>query len=313
MPLRRRLYSIIEHDEADTGPSYWINIALIVLIALNVLAVIMETVEPVYAAYALWFDAFDTFSVIVFSVEYVIRVWTSVESRKFAGRGGRLRYMLTPMAVIDLLAILPFYLGLIFGADLRILRALRLLRVFKLTRYSSAMNMLLDVLKEEAGPLAACFFILFILLVVTASGAYLVERDLQPDDFGSIPDAMWWALVTLTTVGYGDVTPLTLVGRIFGGAVTVIGVGMAALPAGILASGVSDHLHRRRDDLRLQFRKALQDGVIDDEEEHELEELRKRLGLSREVAGQIRTDVMSEEHSGGDLCTCPHCGTRFRG
>ncbi len=309
MSNTRRAIAKFFHEENEVyGFAWWIDFALIVLIALNVAAVILETVDPIYHAYKIWFDLFDLFSVLVFTIEYVARVWTIVEDERFSdGWRGRIRYMMTPMAIIDLLAILPFYFSLFIDADLRILRALRLLRVFKLTRYSSAMTMLLDVLQEEAKTLFACFFILFILLIITSTGAYLVEQAVQPDVFGSIPDSMWWALVTLTTVGYGDVTPVTPLGRIFGGIVTIIGVGMAALPAGILASGLADQLHVRRDDLRRQFREALEDGVICDQEEYELEELRKKLGISRKSADTIRQEIMVQQ-ADKTINQCPHCG-----
>ena len=130
--------------------------------------------------------------------------------------------------------------------DLRFLRVIRLLRIFKLTRYSGAMNLVLSVFKEEASAFFAAFFVLLMLLILASSGIYLLEHEVQPDNFGTIPDAMWWAMATLTTVGYGDVVPITPIGKLFGGFITIIGMGMVALPAGILASGFADQVHRRR-------------------------------------------------------------------
>ena len=141
--------------------------------------------------------------------------------------------------------------------------------------------------------------------------AYIVEHKAQPDDFGSIPAAMWWAIVTLTTVGYGDVTPITPLGRVFGGLATLIGIGVAALPAGILASGLNAHLHRRRDMLRDQFRLALQDGRIDPREAAAIEEMRREMGLTPLEAQSIRTDVLLHQRQVQD-CTCPECGHRFQ-
>ncbi len=231
-----------------------------------------------------------------------------VEDEQYTGEPlARLKYAATPLALIDLIAILPFYLTLFFTIDLRFLRILRLLRIFKLTRYSSAMTMLLDVIREESSSFFAGFFILIVLLVLAASGAYLVEHDVQPDKFGSIPEAMWWAMATLTTVGYGDVTPVTGWGKLFGACVTVIGIGMAALPAGILASGLADHLRRRREVLGWEFRQALEDGVIDEEEEEELERLRKNLGLSRNAAQDIRAQ-MQKDRASPHPRFCPRCG-----
>jgi len=308
---RAHVYQLLKPREYNERTfAWWFEFGLIALISLNVIAVLLATVEPLFQRYETAFYVFEVFSVTMFTLEYLARVWSCVEEQTYQpGWRGRLRYMATPMAIIDLLAILPFYLSIFITADLRILRALRLLRVFKLTRYSSAMSLLLNVLKEEASTLLACFFILFILLIIASSGAYLVEHRAQPDHFGSIPATMWWALVTLTTVGYGDVTPITPIGRIFGGMVTIIGVGVAALPAGILASGLNDQLHRRRDDLRDNLKVALEGGVIDANDESELEALRKKLGISLDIAQQIRDEVSSSQQK--KKCTCPYCGKRF--
>jgi len=226
-----------------------LDLSLAALILLNVVAAILETVPAIEARFGKALYAFDLFSVAVFTVEYAVRVLLCPDdpSGRFSRPvAGRLRYMATPMAVVDLLAILPFYLGAFAAVDLRFLRVLRLFRVFKLTRYSAAMAILLSVLRQEAASFGAALFILAVVLVLAASGMYLVEHDEQPEAFGSIPAAMWWAVATLTTVGYGDVTPATGMGKLFGAVVTVVGIGMVALPAGILASAFSDRLRRRR-------------------------------------------------------------------
>lgn len=311
--LRRTLWQLLEHPEHSGGWARAVEIGLIVLIALNVLAVMLETIPEYHARYKLAFDLFETVSIVVFSVEYLARLWVAPEAHP-ALRAGRVRwrYLRSPMALIDLMAILPSLLAFVVPFDLRTLRVFRLLRVFKLTRYSSAMAMLLTVLQEEARSFFAGFFILFVLLVLAATGAYLAEHRAQPEDFGSIPHAMWWAMATLTTVGYGDVTPITAVGRIFGGLVTVVGVGMAALPAGILASGMNAQLHRNRDRMRQQLRVALMDGRIDPSEEAALEKLRREIGLSRAAALDIREEILLQQVPAGELCQCPHCGERFR-
>lgn len=159
--------------------------------------------------------------------------------------GGRLSYACGPFAIIDLMAILPFYLALILpGFDLRLLRALRLLRLFKLARYSPALASLWRVLVDERRALAAALIIVLFLLTDSATAIYHVERTLQPEAFGSIPAAMWWAVATLTTVGYGDVVPVTDLGRMIGGLVMVFGLAMFALPIAIIASGFSSEIHR---------------------------------------------------------------------
>jgi voltage-gated potassium channel len=310
--LRYKVYTLLEKDESGSGLGRKIDLFLMLLITVNVISVILESVAYIHTNYGLQFWLIEFFSVAVFSIEYALRLWTCVENPKYKNRRfPRLVYMISPMAVIDLLAILPVYFIMFFNVDLRFLRVLRLLRILKLTRYSTAMVMLLDVFKEETNALLAAIFILLVLLVLAASGAYLVEHNAQPDKFGSIPSAMWWAVATLTTVGYGDVTPITIIGKVFGACITVIGIGMAALPAGILTSGLADHLRRRREALMSQFRLALEDGQIDEDEEEEIEALRKELGISHRAVKHIREVMHQEAKSRAKLPHCPHCGERL--
>lgn len=281
-----------------------LDYSLAALILLNVVATMLETVASIEERFGGWLHAFDVFSVAVFTLEYAVRVAmcpAHVSGRFRDPIRGRLRYMLTPMAIVDLLAILPFYLGFFTTLDLRFLRVLRLFRVFKLTRYSAAMSILLGVLREEAPNFGAALFILVVILIMAASGMYLVEHDAQPDAFGSIPAAMWWAVATLTTVGYGDVTPLTGLGKFFGALVTVVGVGMVALPAGILASAFSDHLRKRRASFRKKVAAALEDGTLTKREQRQLDEARQDLGIESEDAQRLVAGVQAGS-------VCPHCG-----
>lgn len=293
--LRGKAYWWLERpDRTATGP-WLLEAALIALIIANVACVILETVTPIYERWQSVFDLFETLSLSVFVVEYLVRFWAAPENPEVYSRW---RWVRTPIALVDLLAILPALLVLLVPLDLRILRIFRLLRLLKLTRYSPALGMLLTVIREEAGAFFAGFFILVLMLVFAASGAWLVEHQAQPDAFGSIPAAMWWAIATLTTVGYGDVTPVTAAGKIFGGLVTMIGIGMAALPAGIIATGLNDELHRRRSELRREFRKILEDGIISPVDEAQIETLRRELGLSRRNADEIRQQVEAVMHHG---------------
>ncbi len=247
--IRRRVHQVLDVPEADDLTSKVINTTLIFLIIGNVLAVILESVAAVRTILGEFFFYFEIFSVIIFTVEYVLRLWASVEGSdpKYSGRFlGRCRYAMRPLVLIDLIVILPFYLSTFFGFDLRILRILRILRVFKLTRYSGAWSLFAAVLNSQKRPLLMTVYLLSITLVVVASLMYLVESDAQPKAFADIPSAMWWGLVTLTTVGYGDVTPITILGKVLGAAVTILGIGVYALPAGILASGFMQELNRRQ-------------------------------------------------------------------
>lgn len=311
--LRRRVYEILEQPSRADRLSWVIEIGLIALIIANVIGVALETISELHARYRVAFAIFDAVSVAIFTVEYGLRVWASAE--RAHGRPAwkvRLRYLRSPMALIDLAAILPFYLAMLFPLDLQHLRILRLLRAYKLARYSPALSVLTAVIREEAATLLAAFSILAILLMFAATGAYFVERHAQPEAFGSVPAAMWWATVTLTTVGYGDVTPITPLGRVFGAFITILGVGVAALPAGILASGFADHLHRRRDHLRNEFRLALEDGRIDLTEGRAIEKLREELGLSHDIARSIYDDVRVRRRQLESI-TCPKCGHKIGG
>jgi voltage-gated potassium channel len=278
-----------------------------VLIGLNVLAIILESVNDIYAQFQTQFFWFEVFSVAVFSVEYLLRLWTIVEKRTKSGTPiTRWQYAKSPLAIIDLLAILPFYLQFFFVLDLRFLRIIRILRVFKLTRYSSAFTLLLKVFNEEKHSLIAAFSILFVLLVISSSGIYLIEHDVQPEAFGSIPAAMWWAMATLTTVGYGDVTPITAGGKFFGGVITILSMGLVAMPTGIIVSGFSEQLRRRRQKFTALIREALADGVVTDRELHHIEKIRRELALTEEEANLLMK--LNGVKRGSTEETCPHCG-----
>ena len=308
--LRARIAVILDVPRPGDRTSIWIDRLLIGLILLNVVAVVLESVVWLHLRWGHVFYTIELFSVVVFTIEYLLRVWSIVDNRWRAEYRhplwGRLRFMRSPMAVIDLLAVLPFWLSMFIPLDLRFLRLVRLLRVLKLTRYSAATNLLFEVLREEGRVMGAAVFILFLLLMLMASATYYAENGVQPDAFANIPQAMWWAVVTVTTVGYGDVVPVTPLGKVLGAALGVLGVGMVALPAGILASGFSNALHRRQCDLRRDVEAALADGNIDPAERDRLAKRGQSLSLSEvDVA-----DIIDEESSAdaGRRAVCPHCG-----
>lgn len=311
---RKATAAVLFSADKDDRLTRWIDIGLIVLISLNVLAVILESVKELNEVWKPYFLAFEIFSVVVFSIEYLARVWSVVDDpwREEYKHSffGRLKYMITPMALIDLLAIAPFFLGFFFQVDLRFLRALRLLRIFKLTRYSSAMNMLFQVFREEVRIICAAMFVLFLMVILASSMIFLLEHEAQPDKFASIPQAMYWALITMTTVGYGDVVPHTAGGQILGALLGILGVGMVALPAGILASGFSNALHRREIKMTEQVENALIDGVLSPEEEQELADLAQQLNLPEDAARAIieRVQVRLKGRTGPHICR--HCGKK---
>jgi voltage-gated potassium channel len=304
--LRRRVYELLENP-ANEPAGRLLNGLLIALIIANVAAIILHSVSSIGVRYGTWFVLFEWVSILLFTIEYGARVWCAVErddGRYRAPLRGRIRYMLSPLAVIDLLAIVPFYLSFLLPVDLRFMRVFRLLLIFKLTRYHGSMALLGRVVRNEAGPIAAALFVLATLLVVAASFAYIAEHAAQPQVFASVPDAMWWAIVTMTTVGYGDMVPVTPFGKLVGGFIAVLGIGMVALPAGLLASGFSEQLHQRRREFEAEVHRILSDGVISSEEAARLEELADRLGLTDQQAAEMMSLITQRR---GPF-RCPHCG-----
>ena len=312
LALRKRTAEVLYSADQNDPLTHKVDLFLITLIALNVIAIVVESMPGIGARFEQEFFTFEVFSVIIFTIEYAARVWSAVDNPWHDIHShavfGRMKYMRTPMAIIDLLAIAPFYLSFFFVLDLRFLRVLRLLRIFKLTRYSSAMTLLLQVFREEAKTIMAAIFVLMMLIIIASSMAFIVEHDAghaNPDAFSSIPAAMYWAIITMTTVGYGDVVPITPFGKLLGALIGVVGLGMVALPAGILASGFSNALHRRRSQLEDKVTDILSDGVITEEEEEELSVLLQSLNLNPADAKAL---IFAAHHKDDTSLLCPHCG-----
>jgi voltage-gated potassium channel len=314
--LRRFVFNNLQNQYHDSWLSRYVDYFLILLILTNVAAVIAESVDTWYYPNQQLFIWFENFSIIVFSIEYLLRFW-SIAERDLERRSWRQRWewIKSPDALIDLIAILPAFINFYVSIDLRFLRILRLFRLLKLTRYFASMRILLVVLNKERGSFQAVIFILIILIVTASSGIYLVENQAQPQEFESIPQSMWWAVVTLTTVGYGDVVPVTTVGKVLGAVITILGVGLAALPAGILATGLANELSQRKEELEQRFRELLLEGDIDVvQNQMQIEVMRKELGLDKEQAQDIVLQVIREqnlENREQELRKknyCPHCG-----
>ena len=236
-------------DTLEIGIDDPVDIFLVVLIILNVITVILGTVESLYIRYQAFFDIFEVFSVIVFTVEYSLRIWSCTSSKEFSRPiMGRLKYASKPLLIIDLFAILPFYLPVLLPVDLRFLRILRIfrvLRVLKLERYFVALKTVAKVIKNKSAEIISTFIVIFIMLVIVASLMYYIE----PQTFDNIPQAMWWGIVTLTTVGYGDIYPVTVPGQVIGAILALLGIGLFGLPAGILAAGFIEEIQKKRNDI----------------------------------------------------------------
>ncbi len=248
--LRRRIYGILE--ATDPGLlARLVNLFIMALIILNAVAVVLESVEEIYIQYDKIFGSIEKISLAVFTLEYLLRAWTCTVDPSYGNPvKGRIAFALSPLALIDLMVILPFFLpdSLL---DLRMLRAIRIFWIFKLLRigrYSRAMATLENVLRAKKEELMITFFAIVLFLVFASSIIYYIEHAVQPQNFPSIPATMWWALLTLTTIGYDDIYPQTVIGKIAGSLIIIMGVGMFALPTGILASGFIEELQRRRDE-----------------------------------------------------------------
>lgn len=248
MRVKRRIYEIVEKAEPGDRASWIFDVGIVSLIVLNIVALCAETVDSVYAAAPRFFNAFEAFSVAIFTFEYILRLWSVTSSKRYTQPvRGRLRFAATPLAIIDLLAVLPFYLPL-FGMDLRFVRGLRLfrlLRVAKVSRYSKALHTFGRVFASKKEELILTASVLVLLLLFSSSLMYIAEHDANPEQFSSIPGAMWWGVATLTTVGYGDVYPITAFGKVVASIIAILGIGVFAIPTGILGAGFVEALQAK--------------------------------------------------------------------
>ena len=247
--LKTILYEILEVSDSTNFYSLADDVIITSLIFLNLTAFIASTSPTFSLGYQLVFEYIEIITSLVFTLEYVLRMWVCTLDSKYSHPIlGRLKYALTPLSLIDLISILPFYLLLLFPklSFVYIISILRLLRLIKITRYSESVRTLGSVLYAKKEELLATAFAVFILLIFASSLMYFVESSAQPQSFGSIPDAMWWGVVTLTTVGYGDIYPITPIGRFLGSILAFLGIGIFALPAGIISSGFAEEVQRRK-------------------------------------------------------------------
>lgn len=246
--LRLRLHEILDRQDPTDPVANWFVRLMTALIIVNVAAAVMLTDERFSDLHPLPFRVIEIVSVIAFGIEYALRLWSCVESPMYRGLSAwqaRARWVVTPAAIIDFIALVPFVLVHIGDTDMRTLAILRLLRFFKLARYSPGLASLLEAVRAERRGLLACFVVICAGVLIAASAIYFAENAAQPDKFGSIPQSMWWAVETITTVGYGDVIPVTVLGQIIGGFTMMTGIFMLALPVGIVATAFMEVIRRR--------------------------------------------------------------------
>lgn len=248
--LRHKVFTLLEHVPEHDQTAQWVHLSIMGLICLNVIAVILESESSFDHHFRRFLVEFDHISLIIFTVEYILRVWSCVEGAQWRHPVlGRLKFIVSPFGLIDLLAIAPFYLPMLFRFDFRVVRALRLFRtfrVFKIGRYSEAAQTLIRVTKSRREELCVSLCMVFLLLVITSTAMYCAEKDAQPAVFSSIPKTMWWSVATLTTIGYGDMYPVTAAGRTIGSLTALFGIALFALPTAILGSGFMEEMHRAR-------------------------------------------------------------------
>jgi voltage-gated potassium channel len=247
---KQKVHTLLHPELVQTKYVRVFNGFIIVLIILNVLAVMLETVPSIYEPHKAFFHAFDVASVVIFTIEYVLRVWSCNHDHKYKHSFyGRIRYILTPGALIDLLAILPFYIHVVVGLDLRVLRLLRLmrfLRLFHLTAFMHSAQLVRNVFKSRANDLKLSFVIVSFLIIIASCLVYFAEHSTQPEKFSSIPATVWWAIVTITTTGYGDMIPITPLGQTITSIISLIGVAVVALPAGIITAGFLEEIRKAK-------------------------------------------------------------------
>lgn len=247
--IKKRIFGIIEPATDGNLASRIFDLFIMALIFISIATVFAITFDPPERVCAL-LNHVEKAAIIIFSVEYLLRIWTA--DLLYPGLGpirSRLRYIASAMAIIDLLAILPFYLPMFLPINLvgiRAIRLIRILRIFKLGRYSDALNSIIEVFRRKGRELLVSVFFVFILLVISSLLIYYAEHDAQPDKFANAFSGLWWAAATLTTVGYGDIYPVTAIGRLLGAFIAILGIGMVAVPTGIFSSGFVELLEQRR-------------------------------------------------------------------
>ncbi|URK16370.1 ion transporter [Thalassospira sp. GO-4] len=307
--LRSKTHKLLHGVERHSRLSLFVHLILASAIVINVVSVIFDSVQELAERYYLQFAIIEIVCTLIFTVEYALRVWSAPDDERFSGRPwARLRYMFTPMALIDLLAILPILLWFFTSVDLRFVRIIRLLRLLKFTRYSTGLELMLLVFRQQLGIFGAASAALACMLVFSAGAIYVAEHEAQPDAFGNLLKALYWSVITLATVGYGDVVPITPFGKFLASVISLTGIGIVAVPAGILASAFNAELRRRENEYRHQATRQLMGKRLTERVRHKLKSHQEELGISDEQAQSVLDDIRDVHRNESDeILTCPHC------
>ena len=303
--VRRRAYEIMDGAVVDNY-SRFVEIFVTLLVVANVIGIILESVPEILHAHAAAFHAFDVFSVAAFSLEYVLRVWsggskydllkaTPENSQPKGSWAGRKEYIFSFYGIIDFVSTVPFYLQLLFpGADLRVLRMFRLLRIFKLSRYNSAFEDMVAAVKAERDSFSSAVFLLFISCMLFSSLIYIVEGHAQPEVFPSIPAAMHWFSVTIIA-GWGNVDPVTYFGTVLVIFTQILSIALAAILTGVVASAYTAQVERREALYEMELREVLADGVVTEEEQEHLKALQAKFGMSDDQVAALVAQMEDEK------------------
>jgi voltage-gated potassium channel len=294
--IKQRTFAILEGDVAEPA-SRFCEIFIASLVILNVLAIILESVPEIHDAWGSYFHVFDLFSVGVFSIEYILRIWSYSEKYTEPGDSawkGRKEYIFSFYGLVDFVSTVPFYLQLLMpGTDLRVLRMFRLLRIFKLSRYNSAMDDIFEAIKAEKDSFSSAMFLLFISCLLFSSLIYIIEGHDQPEVFPSIPAAMHWFLLTIIS-GWGNVDPVTFPGVVLVVITQILAIALAAILTGVVSTAYTTQVARREALYEMEIREALADGVVTKAEEIKLKNMQAKYGMSdaqvEAIAAQVRAE-----------------------
>ena len=306
--FRQKVHALVYPGELGGTLHHIFDTFIVVWVVLSVIAVVLESVQSIHYIFNLEFIILDAVAVGIFTVEYCLRLYCCVENPEYENSAwGRLRHAKSATAVIDLLAVLPFFLEAFLHHlfDLRFLRVFRLLRLLKLTRYTGATATLTRVIAREWPVLAASAFVMLLLVIMTASLGYLFEHEAQPDKFENIPQSIYWAVITLASVGYGDISPVTPMGRLMTIILALLGIGIFAIPAALLSSAFSDQLRIERETLKNELYEMLADGVLDEDESEQIRREAKRLHLSEEEVDRLIIKARKERELKEDVSVLP--------
>jgi voltage-gated potassium channel len=297
--VKQRTFAILEGDVAEPA-SRVCEVFIASLVILNVLVIILESVPEIHGVAGTYFHIFDLFSVGVFSLEYFLRIWSYSEKYTEAGDSpwkGRKEYIFSFYGLVDFFSTVPFYLQLLMpGTDLRVLRMFRLLRIFKLSRYNSAMDDMFEAIKAEKDSFSSALFLLFISCLLFSSLIYIIEGHDQPEVFPSIPAAMHWFLLTIVS-GWGNVDPVTYPGVALVVITQILAIALAAILTGVVSTAYTTQVARREALYEMEIREVLADGVVSDEEERKLKNMQAKYGMSDEQVEAIAAQVRAEKNS----------------